>query len=368
MFYTNEIRGADQNKEKGRKSLMKLSEYTSHLKKTFLLLFIFPCFLFGEKNKNQVVLVNGAGASFPYILYSKWFSEYNKQHPSLRINYRSIGSGGGIRQLIKGTLDFGASDVPMTQEESQKRSKKILHIPTTLSAVAVTYNLPQNSLYLDSQVLAGIFSGKIKKWNDPKILQLNKKKNLPDQNIIVVYRADGSGTTSVFTEYLMSSQKWEHGKAKSINWPVGIGGKGNEGVLGLVQKTKGAIGYVSMGYALSQKLNTAYLQNASGEFIKPSISSVQKAAEKLDEKKSYMSSIVNVSNKGAYPVSSFSYLLVYEEMNSSVGPVMLDFIKWSFKEGQSFSSSLYYAPLPSNVIEEAKKSLSKIKILKTDAS
>ena len=335
--------------------------------KILFLLFFTPSLVFSENPG----LINGAGATFPYILYSKWFSEYSKINTSVKINYRSIGSGGGIRQLIRGTLDFGASDVPMKAYEIKKSKKPIVHIPTTLSAVVMTYNLEniEKPLYLNSSVIAQIFNGHIKHWNDPKLMALNKDAKLPQKDIVVVYRADGSGTTAVFTEYLAKTQKdWKVGHGKSINWPVGIGGKGNEGVLGLVQKTPGAFAYMGMGYALNQKLPTAYVQNQSGHFIQPTMSSVQEAAKDIGPKKSYIESIVNSTRKKAYPISSFSYLLIYQEMEESIGGTIVNFLKWALIDGQKFSTSLYYVPLPENVVIQAQQAVKKIQLYKNASS
>ena len=312
------------------------------------------------------LLINGAGATFPYILYSKWFYEYAKVNSTAKINYRSIGSGGGIRQLVRGTLDFGASDVPMRKDEIKKSKKEILHIPTTLSAVVITYNLNLSGkiLKLDNKTIADIFSGKITKWNDDRLKKLNPKINLPNQTIIVVYRADGSGTTSIFTEYLYKSQpqRWKIGYGKSVNWPVGIGGKGNEGVLGFLRKTKGAIAYVGMGYAMNQKLPMASIKNSSDHYVQPTISSVQSAASYL-KNQSYMASIVNSKNPKAYPLASFTYLLIYKKMKKEKGQVIVDFLNWSLSQGQTYSSKVYYVPLPKNIIHQAKSKIKNIQLL-----
>ena len=313
------------------------------------------------------ILINGAGATFPYILYSKWFYEYSKINTQAKINYRSIGSGGGIRQLIKGTLDFGASDIPMKEFEIKKSQKPIVHIPATLSAVVITYNLPQitQPLKLDSELIALIFSGKIKKWNDPKLQALNPDITLPEDDMFVVYRADGSGTTAVFTEYLYKTQQdknWNIGQGKSVNWPIGIGGKGNEGVLGIIQKTKGSIAYLGMGYALQHKLQTAHIKNKNGRFIQPNKASVQKATQHIKQNQPYTQSIVNSANKEGYPISAFSFLLIYQEMDELKGKILVDFLNWALKDGQSFSESLYYVPLPENIIKQAQKNIQKIKI------
>ena len=337
------------------------------MKYTILLLLFIP-FVFAADKPS---LINGAGATFPYILYSKWFSEYSKINTTVKINYRSIGSGGGIQQLIRGTLDFGASDVPMKEYEIKKSKKPIVHIPTTLSAVVLTYNLENitKPLQLNSSVIAQIFDGRIKKWNDPQLTSLNQDIKLPSRDIVVVYRADGSGTTAVFTEYLAKTQQdWKVGYGKSVNWPVGIGGKGNEGVLGLVQRTPGAFAYMGMGYAMNQKLPTAHVQNQEGHFIEPTISAVQEAAKDIGPQKSYIESIVNSKREKAYPISSFSFLLIYKEMEESVGNVILNFIQWALSDGQKFSTPLYYVPLPENVIIQAKETVKTIHLYKNASS
>ncbi len=322
--------------------------------------------LFTSITWSSSLLINGAGATFPYILYSKWFYEYAKVNKDVKINYRSIGSGGGIQQLIRGTLDFGASDIPMRAEEIQKSKKEIIHIPTTLSAVVITYNLniSGQKLKLDDELIADIFSGKITKWNDLQIARLNPNLKLPDQTIVVVYRADGSGTTFIFTEYLHRSQpqRWKVGYGKSVNWPVGIGGKGNEGVIGFLKKIKGAIAYAGMGYAMNQKLPMVLIQNASGRFIEPSIASVQSAATQLN-KDSYLKSIVNSKNQKAYPLASFTYLLIYKKMEKEKGGVIIDFLKWALTQGQTYSSKMYYVPLPKNVIQQAQFQIKNIQLL-----
>ena len=341
---------------------------------TYCFLFLFSCASYLAHSKKEPLLINGAGATFPYILYSTWFHQYTTVNTAVRINYRSIGSGGGIRQLIKGTLDFGASDVPIKKEEIKKDTTPILHIPTTLSAVALTYHLPSLSkpLRLDATTIAKIFDGTITQWNDPKLIQLNPDIQLPHQDIVVVYRADGSGTTAVFTEYLsITNTDWTNkvGKGKSVNWPVGIGGKGNEGVLAFLQKTTGAFAYVGMSYALNRKLPVALVKNSSGEFIKPSIESVKKAGEfSVTQNKNYTESFVNVSGQGAYPISSFTYLLIYQQMKKQKGQAIVDFLNWALTEGQKSSASLYYVPLPNNVIEQAKAVVKQIHLVEDNAS
>ena len=254
----------------------------------------------------------------------------------------------------------------MRKDEITKSKKEILHIPTTLSAVVVTYNLNLSGkiLKLDNKTIADIFSGKITKWNDDRLKKLNPKINLPNQTIIVVYRADGSGTTSIFTEYLYKSQpqRWKIGYGKSVNWPVGIGGKGNEGVLGFLRKTKGAIAYVGMGYAMNQKLPMASIKNSSDHYVQPTISSVQSAASYL-KNQSYMASIVNSKNPKAYPLASFTYLLIYKKMKKEKGQVIVDFLNWSLSQGQTYSSKVYYVPLPKNIIHQAKSKIKNIQLL-----
>ena len=315
--------------------------------------------------KEDFILINGAGATFPYILYSKWFYEYSKINSSARINYRSIGSGGGVRQLLKNTLDFGASDVPMSVEELKKSKTPVIHIPTTLSAVVLTYNLPslKKPLRLNSQLIAGVFAGVIQKWNDPRILALNPDENFPDQDIMVVYRADGSGTTAVFTEYLSKTQPStleKIGKGKSVPWPVGVGGKGNEGVLALVKSTPGAFAYLGMSYALNRKLPVAAVQNKAGKFSVPEIDSVQRAAQGVSD---YTRSIVDPEESLAYPISSFTYLLIHQTMPAKKGRVMVDFLKWALGEGQKYSQPLFYIPLPQTVVRQALLEIDKIKLM-----
>src|SRR6266403_631989 len=262
------------------------------------------------------LLINGAGATFPFPIYSKWFSEYNKLHPDVQINYQSIGSGGGIKQISERTVDFGATDAPMTDAELQKAAG-LLHIPTVMGAVVVVYNLPGTaSLRLSSETLAGIFLGRIDKWNHAAIAQDNPGLKLPDSAIAVVHRSDGSGTTAVFTDYLARiSPEWKSGpgSGKSVNWPVGLGGKGNEGVTGTVKQTEGAIGYVELAYANQNKLTPAIIKNRDGAWVKPTLESVSEAASKVEMPDDYRVSITNAAGKDAYPISSFTYILVYKD-------------------------------------------------------
>lgn len=308
-------------------------------------------------------LISGAGASFPYPLYSKWFSEYRHVDKSVKINYQSIGSGGGIRQFLKGTTDFGASDAPMKDKELAKSKQPILHIPTTMGAVAVTYNIPgvKTSLKLTPDVLAQIFMGKIKTWNDPAIANLNPQVKLPEkQYIVVARRSDGSGTTYIFTDYLSKiSSAWKEkiGTGKSVKWPTGLGAKGNEGVTGLVKNNPGAIGYVELTYALSNQLPVVALKNKAGKFVVPSVSSVSAAADgQLKELPSdFRASITNASGQNAYPVAAFTYLLVHQHMPKEKGQKLVQFLKWAMADGQKMAPALMYAPLPKSLISKVMK-------------
>src|SRR5512137_1001668 len=306
------------------------------------------------------VLVTGAGATFPYPLYSKWFSDYNKLHPDIRFNYQSIGSGGGIQQFTAGTVDFGASDAPMSPEE-QARAPDAVHIPTVLGAVVVTYNAPIAGLRLTPAVLADVFLGKITRWNDPRISAVNPGVALPDASIAVVRRSDGSGTTYVFTDYLSKvSPEWKEkaGTGKSVSWPVGLGGKGNEGVTGLVKQTPGAIGYVELAYANQNKLPTALLQNKDGNFVAPSIAATSAAAAGVAIPADYKVSVTNASGKDAWPIASFTYLLVHQDAKDKVkGEALVRFLRWAVKDGQAAAAPLEYAPLPAAVVKSLEKTL-----------
>jgi phosphate transport system substrate-binding protein len=310
----------------------------------------------------QSVDLTGAGATFPYPIYSKWFSDYATK-TGVRINYQSIGSGGGIRQLSEQTVDFGASDAPMSDAELGKaKGGKILHFPMVLGAVVVTYNLPGvvKSLKLSGIVLGDIFLGKISKWNDPRIAALNPGVPLPAKDILVVHRSDGSGTTYIFTDYLAAvSPSWAAGpgKGKEVRWPVGLGGKGNEGVAGQVRQIAGSIGYVELAYARQNKLAYAELQNASGAFVAPTIEAITEAAasvsKKLDKNTDYRVSIVNAPGKKAYPVASFTWVLVYEKMpNAAKAKKLADFLKYAWTDGQKAAAALDYAPLPGTVVKQ----------------
>jgi phosphate transport system substrate-binding protein len=300
--------------------------------------------------------LTGAGATFPQPIYSKWFSDYAAK-TGVKINYQSIGSGGGIRQLSEQTVDFGATDAPMSDAELAKaKGGPIMHIPTVLGAVVVTYNLPElkRPLRLDGTTLADVFLGKITKWNDARIAALNPGVKLPATDILVVHRSDGSGTTYIFTDYLAAvSPAWaaKPGKGKEVQWPVGLGAKGNEGVAGQVKQTPGAIGYTELAYATQNKLATASIANAAGEYVAPVIASVTAAAAgaaaKLPANTDYRVSIVNAPGKGVYPISSFTWIIVYEKQTNAVkGKKLVDFLRWALTEGQGSAPSLDYAPLP----------------------
>lgn len=308
------------------------------------------------------VQVNGAGASFPFPIYSKWFSEYNKINPSIKFNYQAIGSGGGIRQLIKQTVDFGASDAPMKDRDMKKAAWPVMHVPTVLGAVAVTYNVKglANKLKLDGPTLAEIFMGKITKWNDPKIQGLNAGVNLPNADILVVRRADGSGTTAIFTDYLSNvSSQWKnkYGMGKSLRWPTGIGAKGNDGVTNMVKQTNGAIGYVELAYAVKNNLSVVALKNKAGEFAAPTVDGVSKSAAKIDTASGdFRISIVNAEGKGVYPISAFTYILLPKNDNPKISEVR-KFLKWALNDGQGYAAKLYYAPLPKEVTDIVLKKL-----------
>ena len=339
----------------------------------FRVIFVLFCFFAlpatGKSSVRRPLLINGAGASFPYILYSKWFLEYRKVAPDVMINYRSIGSGGGIRQFLAGALDFGATDVPMSKNRLKKSKKEILHLPTALGAVVISYNLPSlktKTLRLTAPVLAGIYQKKITKWNHKDIRKINPKVALPDKNIVPVYRSDGSGTTAVFTEYLSQfSPEWlkQVGKGKAVNWITGVGGKGNEGVMGLVQKIPGAIGYVAMSYAVNRHLSMADVQNISGHFVSANPQTVASSAQEMLKKTNNLfPSLVSAQGVDVYPMSSYTYLLVYKEMFSEKGKALVQFLNWYLNTGQNFCKKLHYIPLPRPVIQEVKNRIQTIKV------
>lgn len=316
--------------------------------------------------------VTGAGATFPYPIYSKWFYEYNKMHPDIQFNYQSIGSGGGIQQLLAETVDFGASDAPMNDTELAKSSAPIVHIPTVLGAVVLAYNVPSLSaatpLKLSGSVISEIYLGTITKWNDVKIAQINPGVVLPATPILPIQRSDGSGTTYVFTDYLSKvSSNWKEkvGTGKSVKWPTGLGAKGNEGVTGLVKQSPGSIGYIELGYAIQNKLAYASVQNKSGQFVAPTMENVSKAADGAlaTMPNDFRLSLTNADGERSYPISSFTYLLLYKSHpKKAQGEALIQFLKWAVTDGQRLATSLHYAPLPPSLIARIKSTIDTITI------
>lgn len=316
----------------------------------------------------DTLTVTGAGATFPYPIYSKWFDQYHKLHPEIVINYQSIGSGGGIRQVLEGTVDFGATDGPMTDEQLGQAKTKILHFPTVLGADVPTYNVPgvSQEINFTPEALAGIFLGKITKWNDPELKKANGNINLPDKNIIVVHRSDGSGTTYVWVDYLSKvSPEWKMkvGVNTSVNWPVGLGGKGNEGVSGLVKQTPNSIGYVELVYAVQNKMAYGRVRNSAGTFVKADLASVTAAAAGAAKQMpaDFRVSITNAAGMGAYPISSFTWLLVPSKIaDPAKRKVIKDFVAWMLVDGQNMVEALSYARLPKEVVTMEQKALAQI--------
>src|SRR5687767_12322653 len=313
------------------------------------------------------VALTGAGATFPYPIYSKWFSDYDRQ-TGVKINYQSIGSGGGIRQLTEGTVDFGATDSPMSDAEmANAKGGRILHIPTVMGAVVATYNVPGISqpLKLTGEVLADIFLGRIRRWNDARLASLNADARLPNQEILVVHRSDGSGTTFIFTDYLSNvSPGWKNGPGtgKEVQWPAGLGAKGNEGVAGQVKQTPGSIGYVELAYAKQNRLPFASIRNVAGEYVAPTIESVTAAAagvaQRLPETTDYRLSIVNAPGAGAYPISSFTWIIFYQQQSDAAkGRKLVDFLRWALREGGASAAALDYAPLPAEMVARLEQRL-----------
>jgi phosphate transport system substrate-binding protein len=311
--------------------------------------------------------LNGAGATFPNPIYSKWFSEYHKAHPDIQINYQPIGSGGGIRQVLAGTVDFGATDGPMSDEQLAQAKTKILHVPTVLGANVPAYNVPgvNAELKFTPEVLAGIFMGKIAAWNDPAIAGANPGVNLPNQPIIVIHRSDGSGTTYIWTDYLSKvSPEWQSqvGKGTSVKWPVGLGGKGNEGVAGMIRQMQGSIGYIELIYAISNKISYGTVKNASGAFVKASLDSVTAAAGSVKSMPAdFRVSITNAPGKDAYPISSFTWLLIpAQSKDAAKGKILADFLNWMVSDGQKMTAELAYAPLPESVATKVKVEIKQV--------
>jgi phosphate transport system substrate-binding protein len=311
----------------------------------------------------QAQKLTGAGATFPYPIYSKWFSEYSASHPGVQINYQSIGSGGGIRQMTAGLVDFGATDAPATDEQLAPSKTKLIHLPTVLGAVVPVFNVPGiNDIKFSPDVLADIYLNKITYWNDARIAKDNPGVNLPKIKIIVVHRADGSGTTYIFTDYLSKvSKEWASGPGRgaSPSWPTGVAGKGNEGVAGYVRQFSGALGYVELIYALQNKISYGEVKNSSGNFIKASIPGVTAAAASLKQMPAdYRVSITDAPGKDAYPISSFTWMLVpLRSADPAKGKVIKDLLSWIVKSGEDEVSALSYAPLPKNVVEKELKTI-----------
>lgn len=312
--------------------------------------------------------LTGAGATFPNPIYQKWFSEYSKVHSDVQINYQSIGSGGGIRQVSEGIVDFGASDGPMTDEQLNSAKTKILHFPTVLGSVVPAYNIPgvTGEVKFTPEMLAGIFLGKISNWNDPIIAKPNKDVKFPNQPIIVVHRSDGSGTTYIFTDYLSKvSDDWKNGPGKgtSPKWPVGLGGKGNEGVAGSIRQLPGSIGYIELIYAVQNKIDYGSVRNSSGAFVKADLASTTAAAASVKTMPNdFRVSITNPPGKDAYPISSFTWMLIPEKSkDGKKGKILADFLSWMVNDGQKMAADLTYAPLPPNVAEKVKGAVKQVK-------
>jgi phosphate transport system substrate-binding protein len=315
--------------------------------------------------------LNGAGATFPNVIYSKWFDVY-KNLTGVQFNYQAIGSGGGIRQVTEGTVDFGASDGPMSDEQlaavKEKQGVDVLHIPTVMGGIVLSYNLPSVSqkLKFDGSIIADIFLGKITKWNDSKLKEINPGVDLPDKAILVAHRSDGSGTTFIFTNYLCKvSSEWKEkvGNNTSVNWPIGLGGKGNDGVAGLVKQTEGSIGYVELAYAVQNKLPYGSLKNKAGNFVDANFNTVTAAAASAIKNmpEDLRAIITDSDGKDAYPISGFTWLLVYKNMkDASKAAALVKFLKWAMEKGESYASDLYYAPLPKQVIKLCEKKIALI--------
>jgi phosphate transport system substrate-binding protein len=339
------------------------------MKKSFAILFVLLGLAIAAGAQSNPVLINAAGASFPYPIYSKWFDVYHTAHPEIQINYQSVGSGAGIRQLSAGTVDFGASDAPMTDDQLSQAKFKILHFPTVLGAVVPTYNVPgvSGDLSFSQKALSGIFLGAITKWNDPEIAKANPGVNLPAADIVVVHRSDGSGTSFIWTDFLSkASEDWKNkvGKGASVNWPAGLGGKGNEGVAGLVKQTSGSIGYVELIYAIQNNIPYGKVQNAAGKFVKADLAGVTAAAAGAakDMPEDFRVSITNAPGPKAYPICSFTWLLIPAQISDATKrDAIKGFLKWMLGDGQGYNEGLSYARLPKPVIDKEVKAISLIK-------
>ena len=333
------------------------------LRRISIFLFLLAIPMWGD-----TITLNGAGATFPYPMYSKWFSEYNTLHPDIQFNYQSIGSGGGIRQVLAGTVDFGATDGPMTDEQLAQAKTKILHIPTVLGADVPAYNIPgvTEELKFTPELLANIFLGKITSWNDAALAKANPGVNLPNQPIIVIHRSDGSGTTYIFTDYLSKvSTDWKNqvGKGTSVKWPVGLGGKGNEGVAGMIRQMQGSIGYVELIYAVNNHIAYGSVKNAGGQFVKASLESVTAAAASVKSMPAdFRVSITNAPGKDTYPIASFTWLLIPNpSKDRAKGKIIADFLNWMVEDGQKMTADLSYAPLPEGVEAKVKETIKQVK-------
>jgi phosphate transport system substrate-binding protein len=319
-------------------------------------------------NAQSTVLLNAAGATFPYPIYSKWFEVYHAAHSNVQINYQSIGSGGGIRQLLAGTVDFGASDAPMTDEQLAQAKIKVLHFPTVLGAVVPTYNVPgvSGDLNFSQKALAGIYLGTITEWNDPEIAKANPGVKLPKSDIVVVHRSDGSGTSFIFTDFLAkASPDWKSkvGAAASVNWPVGLGGKGNEGVTGLVKQTPGSLGYIELIYAVQNNIPYGKVENASGKFLKADLAGVTAAAAGAAKSipDDFRVSITNAPGPASYPISSFTWLLIPAQIQDGAKKQAIkDFLKWMLNDGQNYNEALSYAKLPKPIVLKEEKAIALI--------
>jgi len=346
-----------------------MSVHKRSLQLTICLSLLVVAFFLGCKGTETTSIhLQGAGASFPNPLYQKWLSEYGKLHANVKMDYQSVGSGAGIKQIRDQTVDFGASDAPMKDDELKAAPAELLHIPTVLGAVVLTYNLEgvSQTLRFSPDVVADIFLGKIKKWNDPRISADNASAKLPTSDITVVHRSDSSGTSAVFTDYLSKvSTEWKEkvGSGTAPSWPVGLGGKGNEGVTGQVKNTPNTIGYVELIYAVQNKLPVALIKNASGSFVEPSIESVEAAAaaSAANTPDDLRVSITNPQGPHAYPISSYTYILVYKnQKDAAKGKVLVDFLWWGIHDGTNFAKELSYVPLPDDIVKRAEAKINAI--------
>jgi phosphate transport system substrate-binding protein len=337
------------------------------MKKLFVTALALGLSVSGPLSAADALLINGAGATFPYPIYSKWFDEYHKMHPEIQFNYQSIGSGGGIRQITERTVDFGASDGPMNNTQLANAPAYLMHFPTVLGGVVPIYNIEGVSTQLNftQKAIAGIYLGDIKTWNDPEIAKGNPGIQLPATPIVVVHRSDGSGTSYCWTDFLSKiSPDWERkvGHGTSVSWPTGLGGKGNEGVAGLVKQTSNSIGYVELIYATQNKIPYGTLQNKAGKFVECSLATVSAAAASAKMPSDFRVSITNAPGDTAYPASTFTWLLVYQNPpDKTKGKALVDFLHWMLKDGQKFTQDLGYAPLPDNVVSQEEAAINKIK-------